>query len=99
MAQDADATIVVTRHPALVDYLRERGILQGECAVKAQVSPDDIRGCHVIGVLPLHLAALADRVTTVDLDIPIDLRGSELSLEQLRAFARAVTTYRVTVLS
>jgi len=37
-------------------------------------------------------------VTTVDLEIPAELRGAELTLDQLRSFARSVRTYRVTLI-
>ena len=97
--QPIENPVVVTRHPTLVDYLRERGIISGECAVKAQVAPEDIAGRHVVGVLPLLLAALCAAVTVVDLEVPLALRGAELTLEQLREFARSVTTYHVRVIS
>ena len=98
MERKIAGAIVVTRHAALVDFLCERGLIEGSVVVKAQVSPAEVCGRHVIGVLPLHLAAFAESVTTVDLDIPNELRGAELSLDQLRAFARAITTYQVKVL-
>lgn len=90
--------IVVTRHSALIEFLRERGLVGDDVRVIAQASPEDVRGKHVIGVLPLHLAALADRVTVVDIATPPELRGVELSLQQLREYARGVTTYRVQVM-
>lgn len=98
MEQNQNPPIIVTRHTSLVEYLREMGFFTGPAEVKAQVQPEDVAGRHVIGVLPLHLAALADRVTTVDLEIPAELRGAELTLDQLRSFARSVRTYRVTLI-
>lgn len=79
--------IVVTRHPALVALLIERGIIEEGAEVLSEVTPEQIRGRHVIGVLPLHLAVLCERVTVVPLDVPAALRGQELTLEQLRAMA------------
>ena len=52
---------------------------------------------RVIGVLPLHLAAVATSVTEVPLDIPAAMRGKELTLAQVRAFARPPVTYTVRV--
>lgn len=94
-------TVVVTRHPALVDLLIERGIIDREAPVLSQVTAEDIAGRHVIGVLPLSLAAHAARVTEVPITYPRDgaLRGQELSLEQLRNMAGPAITYRVEVLS
>jgi putative CRISPR-associated protein (TIGR02620 family) len=88
--------VVITRHASLVTYLREIGVLtDADVNVIAQATPDDVRDAHVIGVLPLHLAALAAQVTTLDLDLPPELRGKELALEQLRECARGTTTYVV----
>ena len=76
-------TIVVTRHPALVEYLTEIGLLPNGVTVLIHVTPEDVVGKHVIGVLPLHLAALADR-------------GVELDLARMREIAGDPVTYRVT---
>lgn len=85
--------VVVTRHPALVDYLAELGIVAEEVITHA--TAEDVAGKHVIGVLPLHLAALTVTVTTVPLNIPPELRGEELTLEQVREFAGTPATYYV----
>jgi len=54
----ADTAIVVTRHLALVEYLREQGLIDEDTDVVAHVTdPEQIRGLHVIGPVPLHLAA------------------------------------------
>lgn len=68
-------TVVVTRHGALVDFLRERQIIGNNAKVIAHAAPDDIRGKRVVGVLPLRLACLAAEVVEVDLDIPAELRS------------------------
>jgi hypothetical protein len=88
-------TVVVTRHKALVDYLVEVGLIQPDAEVLASVTADQIRGKHVVGVLPLHLAAEADLVTVVPLDLPAELRGVELSLDQVRQYAGPPSTFKV----
>jgi len=88
--------VVVTRHPALLEYLRELGMVGEDCEVLTHVSsPEQIRGKEVIGVLPLRLAAEAFSVVEVPLDLPPELRGKELSLEELRRYAGAPKRYRV----
>ena len=91
-------TIVVTRHPALVQHLREIGLIPEGCPVITHVTPDDVRNKSVIGVLPLALAALARDVTEVPMDLPQELRGQELTIGQVRQFAGQPVTYHVGVL-
>ena len=90
-------TIVVTRHPALVSYLQEQGLVPAGVPVISHATPEQVRGRYVIGVLPLSLASLAESVTEVPLSLPPELRGVELSLEQVRQYAGRPVTYQVTV--
>lgn len=87
--------IIITRHPAFVEYLIEQGIADPDVPVIEHAEPSQIKGQHVVGMLPLHLAALADQVTTVPLDLPAELRGEELSLDQVRAHAGQPRHYSV----
>jgi hypothetical protein len=86
-------TIVVTRHPALVAYLEETGIIKAGCPVTAHASPEQVQGKHVIGVLPPQFLILAQCVTVVPLSIPPELRGTELTLEQIRSIAGKPFTF------
>ena len=87
--------VVVTRHPALVEFLRELGLITGDEPVVTHAAPNDVQGKHVIGVLPLALAALAASVTEVPLALEPGDRGKELYVERLREIAGAPVTYRV----
>lgn len=88
----ADNTIIVTRHSGLVSWLAQHGITG---KVIAQATPDDVHGKHVIGVLPLSLASLADKITTVDYVCPLDLRGVDLTPQQLDDLGATLNTYKV----
>ena len=93
-------TVIVTRHQPTVDYLIEAGIAPPDAKVIEHASPEDVRGKHVIGFLPLALAAVADRVTTVPLPRPqrdAEGRMEELDLAAIRAGAGEPETYRVVV--
>lgn len=87
--------LVVTRHPGLVEFLRERGLCTPEVTVVSHASPEDVRGKHVCGVLPHSLSCLCKSFTEVPLALPPELRGVELSLEQVRQYAGEPTTYIV----
>ena len=71
----SEIDLVVTRHPGLVEVLREQGLIDKACVVTAHAGPDDVRGRHVAGVLPLRLAALCISFTEVSLDLSPALRG------------------------
>lgn len=80
--------LIVTRHPALVDLLRERFPDLGEVTVLTHVEdPEVLRGKVVFGVLPLHLASLCREVVEVPLALTPEDRGVELSLDRLREVA------------
>lgn len=85
--------LIVTRHPALVQFLAEELGIEGE--VIPHATPDMIRNRRVVGVLPLHLAALCESVTSVELNLPPELRGVELSLDQIKAHFVSCHTYVV----
>ena len=90
--------VVVTRHPALVQYLREIGVIDAEDAVNVvtHATPEGVRGRHVVGVLPIHLAALTAKYTAVPIWAPQELRGVELTVEQVRQYAKPAQTFIVT---
>ena len=95
-AREADRRpVVVTRHPALVEYLTELGVVPAGTEVVTHATAEQVRGRHVFGVLPLHLAAEAASVTEVTLRVPAELRGVELTLEQVRQFAGPLVEYKV----
>lgn len=87
--------LIVTRHAALVMYLGEIGLAQNDTGVLQHATADDVRGKHVIGVLPLHLAAEAASVTEIPLALTADMRGRELSIDEVRAIAGEPVTYTV----
>ena len=88
-------SIVVTRHKNLVTFLKEKGIIENSTRVIEHAKSEDVQGKHVIGVLPLRLAALAASVTEVPLDLPVELRGKELSLKEIRKYAGKSIKYSV----
>lgn len=90
--------LIVTRHPGLVEYLREIGLATPETVVVAHASPEEVAGKRVCGVLPHSLSCLCETFTEVPLSLPAELRGAELSVEDVRKYASAPVTYRVEVI-
>jgi len=87
--------LVVTRHPGLLAYLLECGLATTETQVVAHASPDAVTGLNVCGVLPHSLSCLTASFTEVPLNLPAELRGQELTLEQVRQYAGEPVTYNV----
>lgn len=88
--------VIVTRHVALIAYWIESGLACVSTPVLTHVSePEQIAGKHVLGVLPLHLASAAVSVTELQLTVPPELRGVELTLPQLRQYSAGHATYIV----
>lgn len=93
--EEQDKMLVVTRHKALADLLREKGIISGDCDYMEHAGVDDVQGRDVVGNLPLHLAARCHTITSVAMSVPLEMRGRELTLDELREVYRGVHTYRV----
>jgi putative CRISPR-associated protein (TIGR02620 family) len=87
--------IIVSRHQGLVDYLREIGLADAETQIISHASAEVVRGKRVCGVLPHSLSCLCETFTEVPLNLPQELRGTELTVEQVRQFAGPPATYRV----
>lgn len=87
--------LIVTRHPALKDYLIERGVADAATPVLPHASAADVEGKAVAGILPMHLAALTASFTTVELALPLELRGKELSIEDMRRYCKGLRTFEV----
>lgn len=85
--------VLVTRHEALIEYFSNMGITFDKVITHATV--EDVTGNDVYGVLPLHLASIANTVTTVDMDLPAEMRGKELSLTDIETYFTGVSTYQV----
>jgi putative CRISPR-associated protein (TIGR02620 family) len=90
----AVAPIIVTRHAGLVAWLETQEIT-GE-VISHVTSPDQVAGRVVYGALPLHLAAEAEEVVVVDMPrLPAELRGIDLTPEQMEEAGATLAHYRV----
>ncbi|ABM61409.1 CRISPR-associated protein Csx16 [Halorhodospira halophila] len=91
-------TWFVTRHSGAVEWAQRRGL-----AVDRQVdhlNPAELEvGDRVIGTLPVHLAAAVcergGRYLHLSLDLPPQLRGQELTADDMEAAGARLEAYRV----
>ncbi len=89
----------VSRHPGALDWARDEGIAVDKCAAHLDVT--QVRaGDQVIAALPVHLAAQVcargARYLHLQLLVPAELRGVELSAAQMRQCGATIKAYRVT---
>lgn len=47
------------------------------------------------GVLPLRLASFTNTVTSIDMNLPAEMRGKELSLTDIETYFTGMSTYQV----
>lgn len=91
--------LIVTRHKGLIEWLNRRGY---HGRVISRATPADILNKHVIGKLPIHLAAIAASLTSVNIpSLPENRWGEELSadeMEKMGAFMRTYTVKEITVI-
>ncbi len=90
--------LIVTRHMGLLQYLYEIGLCTDNVKVVDRATPELIKGKHVCGVLPHSLSALTASFTEVPLSLPNELRGVELSYEQVKRYAGKPVTYVIKVI-
>jgi len=79
--------LVVTRHPALLEYLKVNGYVVKDVEHLNHATVEDVEGKHVFGILPLWLACKCAKLTEVQLRLPPEKRGKELSLKDIEFHA------------
>ncbi len=89
-------TIIVTRHPGALDWLRKHHLELGEAVIVSHASEDQIAGARVVGVLPIDLAAKCGEYWNLTMTIPPEYRGKELSCEDMERFGCSIKRYIVT---
>lgn len=87
---------VITRHKALVAYLLDKNIIkEGEYKLIEHADYKDVEGQDVIGVLPLQLASYTKSITEVPLKLTPEMRGKELTFEEVEKVAEKPVQYIV----
>ena len=88
--------LIVTRHKSLVSYLLDKNIIkEGEYKLIEHADYKDVEGQNVIGVLPLQLASYAKSITEVPLKLTPQMRGKELTFDEVEKVAEEPVQYIV----
>lgn len=91
-------TYFVTRHPGAIEWARRQGLTVDRQI--AHLDPSQLNpGDTVIGTLPVHLAAevcaRGGHYLHLSLDLPPEVRGQELSADQLVAYGARLESYLI----
>ncbi len=94
------AVYFVSRHPGAVEWAKRNGI-HGQ-RIK-HLTPGRIKsGVHVIGSVPIHLAASITEAggtyAHIEMDVPASMRGKELSADEMEACNARLVEYCVKVI-
>lgn len=85
--------VIISRHAGAIEWLARQGITG---SVIAQATAEDVRGKVVVGNLPLHLAALAERIGSIDMpNLAAADRGRDLTPEEMDAAGARISWYEV----
>jgi len=97
LPNDCDV-VVCMRHGATRTVMQERGWIPPNAVfLDGTLTPADLRGKHVIGVLPPDLIDACASFSHVGVDYPRDFpRGAELTLDQARAWIKEPVRYKQT---
>ncbi|MDP8173655.1 CRISPR-associated protein Csx16 [Pasteurella skyensis] len=89
---------VITRHNSLIEYMKEVNLIDDSAVIISHATPEDVKGKDVIGILPHSLSCLTKTYTEVPLILPPEKRGVELTIEDVRKFAKEPTTFIVSII-
>lgn len=71
------------------------GYLPSSTRVIAQATPKDLTGNRIIGILPVDLAALCGEYWALNMRIPAEMRGKELTCEDMERFGCSIKRFLV----
>ncbi len=92
-------TMIVTRHAGALDWLRAHHPEFKDCTVLAHARPEDLEGNRVVGVLPVHLATLCEEYWHLEMSVPPEFRGTELTVSDMELFGCEIHQYVVEMVS
>ena len=92
------AVILVARHQGAIEWMAQQGLKvdKHELHFDAQhIKPGD----QVVGILPIHLIAKVcqqgGRYWHLQVEVPFELRGKELSMDDLNSLNAKLVEYKV----
>ena len=85
--------LVVTRYQSLVEYMIKIELIDDKTKVITHANINDVKGKHVLGVIPYWLACHTKKFTEIQLRVPSERKGKTLSLEEVEFYSLEPKTY------
>jgi len=87
--------ITISRHSGAIEWLKKYHPEFSNVQHFVQALPDDIRDKIVIGTLPINLAYLAKEYYHLSMDIPLEMRGKELTVTDMEKCNCKLEHYKI----
>ena len=87
--------LVVTRYQSLAEYMVKIKLIDKDTKIITHAKIQDVKGKHVLGVIPYWLACHAKKFTEIQLRVPSERKGKELSLEEVEFYSLEPKTYEI----
>ena len=87
--------LVVTRYKSLVVYLKKIELINDNTKIISHAKIEDVLNKHIIGVLPYWLSCHTGKFTEIQLRIPSEKRGQELTVEEIEFYSLDPHTYEI----
>lgn len=85
-------TVIVGRHAAMIELCKEA---YPAATVIPHATIEAIKGKHVVGVLPIQMAAYCSYITVVEMEVPFEKRGTELTCAEMKQLGATFVSYVV----
>ena len=94
--RDEYKTLVVSRHKGLIEWLERRGMINETTEIVSHITDKSVLyNRTVIGNLPLSLACLTGRMLTIEMEVPQELRGKDITADEMDNCGAYVDEYKV----
>jgi len=88
-------TKIVTRHAGAMEWIAKHHLEFGDAEVIAHADVGDLKGRRIIGMLPIHMAAMCKEYWHLEMTVPADRRGTEISCEDMENFGCKISQFLV----
>jgi two-component sensor histidine kinase len=87
--------IIITKHNAVKHYIISKQMATKETPCFSVAEIKDIEGKHVIGFIPLYLAAKAGMYTEIKINLKREDIKRELTLNEIEHRVKNVNTFKI----